>query len=216
MPRRPRLHIADYPHHIVQRGHNRASCFFADEDYQAYLHWLEEGLQKTGVRLHAYVLMTNHVHLLLTPKAADDIPRLIIALGRQFVQYINKTYRRTGTLWDSRYKSSLIQTGTYLLRCQRYIELNPVRADMVRDPGEYAQGSMIGVASGPTGWARAIRCSRPIPCIWSWETRLSPGRRPIGNCFALAWTKLHSRGCAWPSSSPSPSAASGSCSRSNR
>lgn len=141
MPRRPRLHIADNPHHIVQRGHNRAACFFADEDYQAYLHWLGEGLQKTGGRLHAYVLMTNHVHLLLTPKAADDIPRLIIALGRRFVQYINKTYRRTGTLWDSRYKSSLIQTDIYLLRCQRYIELNPVRADMVRDPGEYPWSS---------------------------------------------------------------------------
>ena len=166
MPRRPRLHIADYPHHVIQRGHNRAACFFAEEDYQAYLHWLGDGLQKTGIRLHAYVLMTNHVHLLLTPKAADDIPRLIIALGRRFVQYINKTYRRTGTLWDSRYvavqtpspqpspargegaresvacateagaasrgserlrrcKSSLIQTDTYLLRCQRYIELNP-------------------------------------------------------------------------------------------
>ncbi|EIC23754.1 transposase [Thiorhodovibrio frisius] len=78
MPRRPRLHIADYPHHIIQRGHNRAACFFADEDYQAYLHWLGDGVQKTGIQLHAYVLMTNHVHLLLTPKAAEDIPRLII------------------------------------------------------------------------------------------------------------------------------------------
>ena len=142
MPRRPRLHIADYPHHIIQRGHNRAACFFADEDYQAYLHWLGEGLEKTGIQLHAYVLMTNHVHLLLTPKAAEDIPRLIIALGRRFVQYINKTYRRTGTLWDSRYKSSLIQTDTYLLRCQRYIELNPVRADMVRDP-ELKKGARL-------------------------------------------------------------------------
>ena len=92
------MHIADYPHHIVQRAHNRAACFFADEDYQAYLHWLGEGLQKTEGRLHAYVLMTNHVHLLLTPNAADDILRLIIALGRRFVRYINKTYRRTGTL----------------------------------------------------------------------------------------------------------------------
>ena len=141
MPRRPRLHIADSPPHIVQRGHNRAACFFAEEDYQAYRHWLGEGLEKTGVCLHAYVLMTNHVHLLLSPKASEDIPRLIIALGRRFVQYINKTYRRTGTLWDSRYKSSLIQTDTYLLRCQRYIELNPVRADMVRDPGEYPWSS---------------------------------------------------------------------------
>ena len=141
MPRRPRLHIADFPHHIVQRGHNRAACFFAEEDYQAYRHWLGEGLEKTGVCLHAYVLMTNYVHLLLTPRAPEDISRLIIALGRRFVQYINKTYRRTGTLWDSRYKSSLIQTDTYLLRCQRYIELNPVRAEMVRDPGEYPWSS---------------------------------------------------------------------------
>ncbi|SDY20498.1 putative transposase [Allochromatium warmingii] len=135
------MHIADYPHHIIQRGHNLATCFFAEENYQAYLHWLGDGLQKNGIQLHAYVLMTNHVHLLLTPRAPEDISRLIIALGRQFVQYINKTYRRTGTLWDSRYKSSLIQTDIYLLRCQRYIELNPVRANMVRDPGEYAWSS---------------------------------------------------------------------------
>jgi putative transposase len=84
--------------------------------------------------LHAYALMTNHVHLLVTPEHADAIPRLIIALGRRYVQYINTIYRRTGTLWDSRYKSSLIQAETYLLACQRYIELNPVRAAMVDDP----------------------------------------------------------------------------------
>ncbi|WPL15347.1 Transposase [Thiorhodovibrio winogradskyi] len=141
MPRRSRLHIADYPHHIVQRGHNRAACFFAEEDDQTYRHWLGEALANTGAALHAYVLMTNHVHLLVTPKAAEDIPRLVMAIGRHYVQAINKTYRRTGTLWDSRYKSSLIQTDTYLLRCQRYIELNPVRADMVRDPGEYPWSS---------------------------------------------------------------------------
>mgnify|MGYP001806556246 CR=1 FL=1 len=141
MPRRSRLHLANYPHHIVQRAHNRAACFFAEEDYQAYRHWLGESLQKTGSHLHAYVLMTNHVHLLLIPQAPEDIPHLVITLGRRFVQYINKIYRRTGTLWDSRYKSSLIQTDTYLLRCQRYIEINPVRADMVRDPGEYPWSS---------------------------------------------------------------------------
>ncbi|MEA3642463.1 MAG: transposase, partial [Lamprobacter sp.] len=96
----PRLHIANYPHHIVQRGHNRAACFFADEDYQTYRHWLGEALAKTGAALHAYVLMTNHVHLLLTPKAAAHIPRLVMAIGRRYVQTINKTYRRKGTLWD--------------------------------------------------------------------------------------------------------------------
>jgi len=137
MPRRPRIHLDNVPLHIVQRGHNRAPCFFGEEDYQAYLHWLGEALKKEHCALHAYALMTNHVHLLVTPKQADAIPRLIIALGRRYVQYINTTYRRTGTLWDSRYKSSLIQADAYLLLCQRYIELNPVRAAMVDDPAHY-------------------------------------------------------------------------------
>ncbi|HUW25172.1 MAG TPA: transposase [Gallionella sp.] len=137
MPRRSRIHIDGVPLHIVQRGHNRQPCFFAEEDYYTYLHWLSEALHKEHCALHAYALMTNHVHLLLTPKDANDVPNLIIALGRRFVQYINTTYRRTGTLWDSRYKSSLIQAETYLLSCQRYIELNPVRAAMVDDPAHY-------------------------------------------------------------------------------
>jgi putative transposase len=137
MPRRPRIHLDNIPLHIVQRGHNREPCFFGEEDYQAYLYWLGEALKKEHCSLHAYALMTNHVHLLITPKKAEAVPRLIIALGRRYVQYINTTYRRTGTLWDSRYKSSLIQAGTYLLTCQRYIELNPVRAAMVEDPAHY-------------------------------------------------------------------------------
>lgn len=137
MPRRPRIHLDNVPLHIVQRGHNREPCFFAEEDYHAYLHWLGEALTKERCALHAYALMTNHVHLLLTPAKAEGIPKLIIALGRRYVQYINKTYKRTGTLWDSRYKSSLIQAETYLLSCQRYIELNPVRAAMVDDPAHY-------------------------------------------------------------------------------
>ena len=137
MPRRPRIHLDGIPLHIVQRGHNREPCFFGEEDYQAYLHWLGEALKKEDCALHAYALMTNHVHLLVTPRKAASIPRLIIALGRRYVQYINTTYRRTGTLWDSRYKSSLIQAETYLLACMRYIELNPVRAAMVDDPAHY-------------------------------------------------------------------------------
>lgn len=137
MPRRPRIHLDDVPLHIVQRGHNREPCFFGEEDYQSYLYWLGEALKKESCALHAYALMTNHVHLLITPERADAIPRIIIALGRRYVQYINTTYRRTGTLWDSRYKSSLIQAETYLLSCQRYIELNPVRAAMVDDPAHY-------------------------------------------------------------------------------
>jgi putative transposase len=137
MPRRVRIHLDGVPLHIVQRGHNREPCFFGEEDYQSYLHWLGEALKKERCALHAYALMTNHVHLLVTPERAESIPRLIIALGRRYVQYINTTYRRTGTLWDSRYKSSLIQAETYLLACQRYIELNPVRAAMVDDPAHY-------------------------------------------------------------------------------
>jgi putative transposase len=141
MPRRPRVHLDNIPLHIVQRGHNREPCFFTEEDYQSYLHWLGEALTETECALHAYALMTNHVHLLLTPVKAELVPKLVISLGRRYVQYINRTYCRTGTLWDSRYKSSLVQAETYLLACQRYIELNPVRAAMVEDPAHYRWSS---------------------------------------------------------------------------
>jgi putative transposase len=109
MPRRPRIHLAGLPLHIVQRRHNRDASFFCDEDYLAYLAWLGEALKATGCQLHAYMQMTNHVHLLLTPPEPAAVPGLMISLGRRYVQYINRTYRRTGTLWDSRYKSSLVQ-----------------------------------------------------------------------------------------------------------
>lgn len=141
MPRRPRVHLADTPLHIVQRGHNRDACFFAEADYLAYRDWLGEALAATGCLLHAYVQMTNHVHLLLTPPDAEATSRLMISLGRRYVAYINKTYRRTGTLWDGRYKASLVQAEDYLLLCQRYIELNPVRAAMVDDPAHYRWSS---------------------------------------------------------------------------
>lgn len=141
MPRRSRVHLDGVPLHIVQRGHNREPCFFCEDDYTSYLYWLEKALGETGCALHAYVLMTNHVHLLLTPRKAASVPRLLISLGRRYVQYINKTYKRTGTLWDSRYKSSSVQADSYLLLCQRYIELNPVRAAMVDDPAHYRWSS---------------------------------------------------------------------------
>ncbi|MBX3665742.1 MAG: transposase [Burkholderiales bacterium] len=150
MPRRPRVHLDGVPLHIVQRGHNREPCFFAEEDYSSYLHWLGEALAGAECELHAYVLMTNHVHLLLTPRKAEAVPKLLISLGRRYVQYINRSYRRTGTLWDSRYKSSLIQPETYLLACQRYIELNPVRAAMVNDPAHYRWTSYRANGLGQT------------------------------------------------------------------
>ena len=137
MPRRPRIKLAGMPQHIVQRGINREPCFFADEDYFSYLHWLQKAAADWHCAIHAYVLMTNHVHLLVTPETETGIAKLMQALGRRYVQYINRSYRRTGSLWEGRYKASLIQAETYLLTCMRYIELNPVRANMVPDPGLY-------------------------------------------------------------------------------
>ncbi len=148
MPRRPRIRLDGMPLHIVQRGHNREACFFCEEDYQSYLHWLGEALTKARAQLHAYALMTNHVHLLVTPSSGKSVPQLIMSLGRRYVQYVNRTYRRTGTLWDSRYKSSLIDADSYLLSCMRYIELNPVRAAMVDDPAHYRWNSYRSNALG--------------------------------------------------------------------
>ena len=148
MPRRTRIHIDGLPLHIVQRGHNRAACFFDDQDRLAYLGWLREALAREGCRLHAYVLMTNHVHLLLTPEHAERVPQVLISVGRRYVQPINHSYGRTGTLWDGRYKSSLVQAETYLLLCQRYVELNPVRAGMVVDPASYPWSSYRANALG--------------------------------------------------------------------
>jgi putative transposase len=148
MPRRTRIHLPNMPLHIVQRGHNRDACFFEEADYHTYRHWLGVALKETDCRLHAYVLMTNHVHLLLTPKSGESVSRCIMALGRRYVQYVNKTYGRTGTLWDSRYKSSLIQADAYLLACYRYIEMNPVRAGMVDEPAHYRWSSYRSNALG--------------------------------------------------------------------
>lgn len=141
MPRRPRIKLAGIPQHIVQRGINREPCFFAEEDYHSYLHWLEKAAVDWHCAIHAYVLMTNHVHLLVTPATETGTAKLMQAVGRRYVQYINRSYRRTGSLWEGRYKSSVIQAETYLLTCMRYIELNPVRAGMVQDPGQYRWSS---------------------------------------------------------------------------
>jgi putative transposase len=141
MPRRPRIRLAGMPQHIVQRGTNREPCFFAEEDYHFYLHWLERSAADWHCQIHTYALMTNHVHLLVTPETEIGIAKLMQAIGRRYVQYINRSYHRTGSLWEGRYKSSVIQAQTYLLTCMRYIELNPVRATMVRDPGQYRWSS---------------------------------------------------------------------------
>jgi putative transposase len=141
MPRRPRLNLAGLPLHVVQRGNNRQPCFFAEEDYRFYLHWLGAGADKHGCAIHAYVLMTNHVHLLLTPGAPKAASALMQGLGRRYVQYVNRFYKRSGTLWEGRFKASLVSAEEYFLKCCRYIELNPVRAVMVNDPADYLWSS---------------------------------------------------------------------------
>ncbi len=148
MPRRARLMLSNVPLHLIQRGNNRQACFFADEDYRFYLDWLAEYADKTGCQVHAYVLMTNHVHMLLSVNRAEAPGELMKALGQRYVQHVNRTYRRSGTLWEGRYRSCLTQEETYLLACQRYIELNPVRAGIVDHPGEYRWSSYRANAQG--------------------------------------------------------------------
>lgn len=141
MPRRSRINLADVPQHIIQRGNNRQATFFADEDYRFYLDHLFEASRKYGCAVYAYVLMTNHVHLLASASKPYDLSRMMQHVGRYFVRYINGVYKRSGTLWEGRFKASLVDTETYFLRCCRYIECNPVRAGMVRGPGEYPWSS---------------------------------------------------------------------------
>src|SRR5262245_16403163 len=135
MARLPRYALAHQPQHVIQRGNDRQAIFCADADYRFFLEKLRASAEKHGCAIHAYVLMTNHVHLLVTPHEANSIGRMIQMLGRYYVQYFNYTYRRTGTLWEGRYRATLIDTEKYLLTCMRYIELNPVRAhNMVAHP----------------------------------------------------------------------------------
>jgi putative transposase len=141
MPRRPRIIVPGIPLHVIQRGNNRQACFFSEEDYGFYLDWLQEYSRSTGCAIHAYVLMTNHVHLLLTPKHKESAGNLLKRLGQRYVQYINRSYKRSGTLWEGRFRSSIIQQDAYFLTCQRYIEMNPVRAGIVKHPREYKWSS---------------------------------------------------------------------------
>lgn len=141
MPRRARLFLPGVPMHVIQRGNNRQACFFSDDDYRCYLEWLGHASRDTGCSIHAYVLMTNHVHLLLSAHDAGDVGGMMKALGQRYVQHVNRVYARSGTLWEGRYRSCLVQHDLYLLSCMRYIELNPVRAGMVDHPGAYRWSS---------------------------------------------------------------------------
>lgn len=148
MPRQPRVVIAGQPHHIIQRGNNKQNIFNAPRDYLYFLHKLYEASIECDCDIHAYVLMTNHTHLLITPKAQENLSQMMRKLGTCYVNYFNHNYGRTGSLLEGRYKSSTITDETYFLICMRYIELNPVRAYMVKHPSDYEWSSYHANALG--------------------------------------------------------------------
>jgi REP-associated tyrosine transposase len=151
MARHLRFVLPGQPQHVIQRGNNRQMIFQAEGDYHFYLEKLYDAAEKHQCAIHAYVLMTNHVHLLVTPKAENSLGKMMQMLGRYYVQYYNYSYDRTGTLWEGRYKATLIDTEHYLLTCMRYIELNPVRVQGMADhPAEYPWSSYRFNALGQT------------------------------------------------------------------
>ncbi len=150
MARLPRLTVPGYPHHVIQRGNNRQAIFSGPPDYRTLLALLEENAKKFSVALHAYVLMDNHFHLLATPSTADGLPLMMQAVGRRYVRYFNDSQQRSGTLWEGRYRSTLIETERYLLACMAYIDLNPVRAGIAREAKDYpwsSHGHYVGLRS---------------------------------------------------------------------
>lgn len=156
MARGKRICIAGVPQHVVQRGNNKQPCFVADKDRYVYLKHLADYADEYRVHLHAYVLMTNHVHLLLTPQADGATSLFMQALGRSYVRYFNTEHQRSGTLWEGRFKSSLIDSDYYFLAVSRYIEMNPVRAAMVKTAGDYPWSSYHFNATGKKiGWLTA-------------------------------------------------------------
>jgi len=162
MARLPRLTVPGYPHHIIQRGNNRQAIFASAADYQMLLALLDENAQKFGVALHAYVLMNNHFHLLASPTTAEGLPQMMQAVGRRYVRYFNDKEGRSGTLWEGRYRSTLIETERYLLACMVYIDLNPVRAGMVAEAQDYPWSSY-----GHYAGLRADRLVTPHPLFWT-------------------------------------------------
>ncbi len=148
MARLPRYFVKGQPQHIIQRGNNRELIFVHDDDYKFYLECLLSAINKNKLSVYAYVLMTNHVHILASPETETSISKTFQSVGRRYVQYFNYTYKRTGTLWEGRYKATVIDSDQYLLTCMRYIELNPVRAGMVEQPSEYPWSSYAANAEG--------------------------------------------------------------------
>ena len=152
MARLPRLTLVGYPHHIIQRGNNRQAIFVTRAHREDLLALLAENAARFGVAVHAYVLMSNHFHLLATPSTAQGVPQMMQAVGRRYVRRFNDGQGRTGTLWEGRYKSTLIQTESYLLACMAYIDLNPVRAGLAAGPADYpwsSHGHCVGLRIDP-------------------------------------------------------------------
>jgi REP-associated tyrosine transposase len=171
VPRKPRLVAPAYPHHVIQRGNNRQAIFFAEDDYRYYLNCLQKAKVKGTTKIYAYVLMTNHAHLLIEPAGPGGLGEFMQSVGRRYVRYINKTYRRTGTLWEGRYKSAIVGRDEYLMMCSRYIEMNPVRAGMVQMPGDYRWTSYRFRALGEANrlldedpWYEGLGKDRPERC----------------------------------------------------
>jgi putative transposase len=161
MARLPRLTLPGYPHHIILRGNNRQTIFASQADYQTLLNLLLENAQKFKVAIHAYVLMPNHFHLLATPETTDGLPQMMQAVGRRYVRWFNDAQGRMGTLWEGRYKSTVIDTDQYLLTCMAYLDLNPVRAGLVGQAADYAwssHGHYVGL--------RVDKMITPHPMVW--------------------------------------------------
>lgn len=146
--RQPRFTLPDQPQHVIQRGNNRSAIFGAELDYRLFHNWLSGACHRHGGLVHSYVFMTNHIHLLLTPRAQDSIASVMQSVGRRYVRYFNDRYGRTGTLWEGRYRATVIDTEEYLLTCYRYIEMNPVRAGIVAHPHQYQWSSYGANALG--------------------------------------------------------------------
>jgi putative transposase len=160
MPRSSRIVVANYPHHIIQRGHNKQTVFASDQDYLYYLENLKEWSEAYGCKVYAYCLMTNHLHLIIDPgHDARSMAFLMKRVAGRQTRYVNMLERRSGSLWEGRFKSSTISTDEYLLACCRYVELNPIRAGLVADPAEYQWSSYrerIGMSKD--GWLDEDPC----------------------------------------------------------
>jgi putative transposase len=162
MARQPRVILAGYPHHVIQRGNNRQAIFLDAIDCERFLALLGDLAEPLQAAIHAYVLMPNHIHLLATPAEAASLSKLMQGLGRAYVRWFNRRHGRTGTLWEGRFRASVIESEHYLFACSRYIELNPVRAGLVSDPAQYRWSSYahhVGL--------RPEQLIREHPLIWS-------------------------------------------------